>query len=194
MRRIARSLPIVAASVLLVAGAGCGKASEKVSEKIAEQAIEDATGGKGNVDIDGDGGIRIDTEDGSYVADGDGNVRIETEEGTYEAGGGEVPDGWPDDVALPDDLKVVSGSNMASGDQLALMIIGTTSESPSAVVDRISAASGWETTDTFSSSANGFDSVTVQLADGERQLVVGATETEADGTSLTINYTEPAAP
>ena len=67
MRRIARSLPFVAASLLLVGGAACSKAAEKVSEKVTEKAIEDATGGEGNVDIGADGGIRIDTEDGSYV-------------------------------------------------------------------------------------------------------------------------------
>ena len=89
---------VVATAALLVGSAGCGKIADKASEQIAERIIEKQTGGKVDIQKDGE------------------KIKIETDEGTI-TGGASIPDGWPSDIPLPKDLRVIGGSAIKDGDQ-----------------------------------------------------------------------------
>lgn len=69
---------------------GCG------ADVIAERATEKALEGAADVDLD---------------ADGDGGIKIETDEGSLSVGQ-KLPDDFPDDVPLPEG-EVLSGMSMA---------------------------------------------------------------------------------
>ena len=185
--RSRRSIVAAVAVGVVLTSAGCGKVSEKASEKIAEKAIEAGSGGNANVDIDGDG-VVIETEEGTYRADGEGNVRIETEDGTYTAGTGDLPEGWPDEIPLPDDLEIVSSSRMGDEAQILLSVVGTTRLSPADAVDlALGGLESWEVVGNYDMGSDGLVNKSVQLSDGDRSLSISAGHNEGDDVS-TISY------
>ncbi len=189
MHHVPRSALLVLTALSLVAGAGCGTVSEKAGEKIAEKAIEAGSGGNAKVDLGG-GGVVVETDEGTYRSDGEGNVRIETEDGTYTAGTGELPEGWPAEIPLPDDLEIVSSSAIGADGQQMLSVIGTTSLDPASAVDLVTAGlAGWETASTLDV---GGDSIhkSVHLSDGgDRTLDLAAMSNAGeDTTTLTYSY------
>ena len=101
---------VVATAALLVGSAGCGKIADKASEQIAERIIEKQTGGKVDIQKDGE------------------KIKIETDEGTI-TGGASIPDGWPSDIPLPKDLRVIGGSAIKDGDQTVYSVAGSSSAS-----------------------------------------------------------------
>lgn len=160
----------------------CGKAAEKASEKMAEKALEDAGGG--NVDIGKDGSIKIETEDGTYQSDGDGNVRIETEDGTSVAGQG-VPEGWPDDVPIPDKAAVSYGASSPDG----LMVTLTAPGAPADVYDDLKASlDGWTAEDEFSANGSGTDMKSARFVDGERSVNVSVSDDGNGASMVTMLY------
>lgn len=139
----------VLAGVVLLAAA-CG--GDEISERLIEDRIEAETGGDVDIDLDGDSGsFSVRTEDGSieFDADGDGSFTvdgvdggggrfsvdsedgvtvIETEDGdaTIVQGGGDLPDGFPDAVVLPDGLDIELSQSMDAGDgQTGYLVIGS---------------------------------------------------------------------
>lgn len=153
---------------------GCGKASEKLSEKAAEKIVESQAGGE--VDLD------LDSSDGSY--------EITTEDGTLSMGA-EMPDGWPDDVPLPDDLIVTGGSNMSSGDEVMVVVAGVSSMS----ADDIMALYADELSDWTEQSKQEFTAeqrvVNTHYVNGDRLLSVGTSE---DGSETTFTATYAVTP
>lgn len=131
------------AVVVVVVATACG--GDELAERIIEDRIEAESGGDLDVDLDSDGGsFSIETEDGAmtFDADGDGGVSIEgvdgeggefsvesedgvtvieTEDGdaTITSGGGDLPDGFPADIALPADLEILlsQSADMGGGQQ-----------------------------------------------------------------------------
>jgi hypothetical protein len=164
----------------LILTAGCGKAAEKIGEKAAEKAVENAAGG-GNLDITDDG-FTFESEDGtvSYQVDDDGNVIMKGPDGevitadsdgnmtmtgedgetTFSSGeGAEVPDGWPDFLALPDGAKITSSATSNEGGQ---KVGSVTAEVTDGDVEEIYEtykeaieAEGFEVSDSFTSSSSG---------------------------------------
>ena len=139
-RSHARALaPVV---IGLLAFAACGDSAENS----IEQLIESQGGGNVDLDLDGDGGISIQTEEGGMTMDEDGNfvitdengeqvtgnvdvdgdgVTVESEDGSFSSGSSsELPDGWPADVPEPDGLAVLSSSTMNDGDTSGFVVIG----------------------------------------------------------------------
>lgn len=97
-RRLHRTAALVASGMLALAGVGACSA-----ENIAERAIEAGTGGEADVEIDGDGGVTIESSEGSVTVDPDaGEVVVEGSDGgtTYQGLTGELPDGFPSQVPL----------------------------------------------------------------------------------------------
>lgn len=88
-----------AAVALTLVASGCGGGS---AETQAKNAIEEATGGSADVDIN-DGTMQITTDTGNVTVSGDGEaVKVESDEGTYQMGTGtELPDGFPGEVPVP---------------------------------------------------------------------------------------------
>ncbi len=103
---------VVAAAVGAVLAVGalsaCGSATDR-----AEDAMNDALSGSASVDLDADGGIKVEASDG-----------------TIEFGTGELPPTWPSEVPPPPGFEVImagstagdtnwTGSFQAPGDQMA---------------------------------------------------------------------------
>lgn len=117
----------VLAAVAFLALASCGKAAEKISEK----AIEQSAGG-GDADINDDGSFSFENDEGSFSVDKDGNVKIEGEDGEFsiDGGSGELPEGFPDDIPLPDDYEILTGSRTSDGDSAFWGVVGEVSGDP----------------------------------------------------------------
>lgn len=149
---------------------GCG--GDKLAESIAENRIEAEGGGDVDVDFD-DGDISIKTEDGEFSVktdddgnvsiqgsgqDGDGNIRIDSENGETVVEGddgtavfsqsGDLPDGFPDEVPVPDGLSIVFAQSLETSDGgTGYSVAATTSRDRDDLLDEMTA--------TFE--ANGFD-------------------------------------
>jgi hypothetical protein len=176
-----------AAGALLLAG--CGAASEKLAEEATERAIESQGGGNVEIDTDGDGSINIETDEGTYSADGEGNFNLETGDGSFSAGSGSMPDGWPDDVPLPDDFEVITGSTMDNSEGTVLSATGTSSTPAADVVDDMKAAlDDWTVSGESNSNSNGVATASAQFETDGRQLSVYATEVDGE-TTVNVSHT-----
>lgn len=95
-RTIARVGCILVAAML---ASGCSAIADKAGEKIAEKGIEAGGGGDAEINFDDDG---------------DGSISMESSEGSFSMGGGEIPDGFPEEVPLPDGFEVESAMAIGS--------------------------------------------------------------------------------
>jgi hypothetical protein len=152
----------------------CGAAAEKVGEKATEKMIEEQTGGK--VDVD---------------TDGDGSVEIETDEGTASFGTGEVPEEWPEMLELPDDLEIQSATTLDGSDGRIVTIVGTTAETPEALLDRYKEAlAAWDISGESTSTGGGSTLTGAQWDNGEERVTFAASTGVAEGeTFLTMGHT-----
>ena len=104
MRRI---IIAAVAAAALVSLSACGSATQQ-----AEDMVNDALSGSASVEMDEDGGIKVEASDGNF-----------------EIGTGELPADWPSEIPAPEGFEVVmAGANddgsfnaafEARGDQLA---------------------------------------------------------------------------
>lgn len=147
-RNIARgTLTMVGAAALAIGVAGCGSSSENSIEKL----IESQSGGDVDVDLNGDDGFSIQTEDGSMSMDADGNFVITDANGSMmtgsaDAGGGsfsaesddgsfrvdasgDIPDEWPSDVPRPEGIEAASATVTQSATELAITVTGQADDS-----------------------------------------------------------------
>jgi hypothetical protein len=132
VRRRLVSGAAVAAAAALVLGA-CS--SEDIAEKVAEEAVEqqlEADGQSGDVDIDiDDGNVTIQGEDGEIQFDVDeenGLTVVSTPDGEMVVGSGELPEGFPSDVPMPDGLTVTSGTSMTGPDGDMYLVSGSVAD------------------------------------------------------------------
>jgi len=148
----------------------CGNATESG----IEQLIESQGGGDVDLDLDGDGGFSVQTEEGGMTIDEDGNfvitdadgsvitgdvdadgggINVESEDGSFSAGATtELPDAWPDEIPEPDGLAISSASVIGSGTEQAITVSGSVDGDE--FVDSYGAAlgsAGFEEESTFSS-------------------------------------------
>lgn len=176
MKPTATLAAAVTCMVLLVTscGAAADKVSEKVSEKAAEKVIEDQTGGK----------VEIDT-------DGDGAVEIETEQGTASFGTGETPEEWPESLDLPGDLEIQSGTTFEGSDGRTVAVVGMTAETPEALLARYKKAlATWDISGESTSTSGGTTLAGAQWDNGAARVTLAASAATADGaTFLTISHT-----
>lgn len=188
-RSTTRTVASFAVAAALVATAGCGKAAEKVAEKATEEAIENQVGGNADVDLNADGGVRIETEEGTYSADGEGNVNIETDEGSISSSA-EVPDGWPEDVPLPDDLEIIMGSTQDMPDGLMTSVQGATSVAPKDLLDEMKAAlSDWEISGESTMEADSGNVAGAQWELDGRRVMLSATSGSDGETQVLVAHT-----
>lgn len=78
-----------------------------------EKAIEKQTGGEAKVDMQGDGAMKIETDEGTFTT------------------GGDLPDNWPTDVAVYEDATVSysASTNPATGKPGSALVLMTTDAS-----------------------------------------------------------------
>lgn len=147
------------------------------SESASERIVESATGGEVDVDISDDGdSITYESDDGSITF----------------GGSGEVPEEWPADVPLPDDLRIESSVETVTADGLYLALVAQVAESPEDVAALYAdALSAWtEVSSITTQGANG-ELRSISYQDGERQLLVSV-EDNRGSTTLTLTYLAPA--
>ena len=130
------------AAVGVFALTACGDSAENG----IEQLIESQGGGDVDLDLDTDGGVSIQTEDGAMTMDEDGNfvitdengdvvsgnvdvdgdgITIESEDGSFSSDQStELPDSWPGEVPEPDGLAILTTSAMTDGDTAGFEVIG----------------------------------------------------------------------
>lgn len=156
--------------------AGCGAAAEKVSEKATEKAIEQQTGGK--VDID---------------SSGDRSVDIETEDGSMTLGGGEIPEEWPEEIPLPDDLTVQTGAAMDASDGRLVSVVGATDDTPEEILASLKEAlADWEISGESTSTGGGSTTTGAQWETDGRRVTFAATSGSGladDQTFVTLGHT-----
>lgn len=160
-------------AALVMAAGGCGAAAEKAAEEATERAIEDQTGGSAEVDLDG------------------GEVSVDGEDGSFSAGTAEVPEEWPDDIPVLDDIQVVSAlhtNDSQAGDLTT--ISGTTDLTAEDVVDAYrDALPDWEVDVDGTQAASGGTFASVGFVNGERRFTISAVSGEGAATSVTISHT-----
>ncbi len=133
--------------VLVAAGCAlffvaCGDSAETG----IEQLIESQGGGDVDLDLDGDGGFSVQTEEGGMTIDEDGNFvitdadgsvvtgdvdsesgefNVETEDGNFSSGAtSELPDNWPGDVPRPDGLDIINATSLETTDGTSIQVTG----------------------------------------------------------------------
>ena len=121
----------------------CGNAAESG----VEQLIESQGGGNVDLDLDGDGGFSMQTEEGGMTIDEDGNfvitdadgsvvtgsadadsgeLTVESEDGSFSSGSTtELPEEWPGDVPEPDGLEIASATVIGSDTEQSITVSGS---------------------------------------------------------------------
>jgi hypothetical protein len=160
-----RLLVLPALALATACGGGEGLAENVLERQLESEGVE-------GVDIDLDSGeFRIETEDGviEFDEDGDGGMTIETEDGTFsQQSGSEIPDDFPSDIPRPEGT-VVSTVRQLINDQLNFSLIYETGQSVVDVYEPWKAdmlAAGY--TASFESQAS--DSITSQFEDDTWQV------------------------
>ncbi len=121
----------------------CGNATETGIEKL----VESQGGGNVDLDLDGDGGFSVQTEEGGMSIDEDGNFiitdadgsvvtgnadaetgefSVESEDGSFSAGATtELPEEWPGEIPDPSGLAITSATVIGSDAEQAITVSGT---------------------------------------------------------------------
>jgi hypothetical protein len=156
---------IVVVAVLAILAGGGYYANRYFNEKSAEKAVEEATGGKVDIDDDGD------------------KITVETDEGKVTMGQNEVPDSFPSDVTVYSGAEVTRTSEV--DDSVTLQL--TTSDSISTVFDFYKGdlkSNGWKLSTTAESVE---DSSLIYAEKNDKQVIVTVSEdTQSDKTLITI--------
>jgi hypothetical protein len=171
---------LVAASILTVAVLAVASFSgcAKIGTKIVESAIEKASGGSADVNLD-NGGVTVKDEKGGQTQIGD-NAKM--------------PDGWPSDTPLYPDVKLAMSSKNKNSDTgkneysvLGEVTNGTIKDVYNWYKDKF--GSGWEIpTDQYTESADG-DFAVLNFKNDKYNVNIMITEADKKG-SLTMVVVE----
>jgi hypothetical protein len=138
-----------------------------------------------DINTDADGNTIINTPEGSVVAgvNEDGNYEVSAEGGQFTAStGGDVPDEFPSDIAIPSGFEVVTSSVMGDSEMtivsLTLKSSGSVPETVAALSASLEAAGYTEESNTTAA-----DAVFAAHSKGESQVVT-TYSLDADGVTL----------
>ncbi len=162
----------LAAVGVVIALSACGDATESG----VEQLVESQGGGDVDLDLDGDGGFAVQTEEGGMSIDEDGNFVItdadgsvvtgnadsdtggftaESEDGSFRIdASGEIPEEWPSDVPSPEGIEGASSTVTQSTTDLAITVTGQAGQSFVDAYGSTLEDNGFEQASNFESDAN----------------------------------------
>lgn len=172
-------------TVVLVGGlvmTACG------ADDIAEKAIDGASGGDVDVEIDDDGGFGASDGDGNSIDVGakDGNLVIEGADGNIYTSGAELPDSFPEDtIRFPLGFAVHQAQEQRDGDFHAWVVIGRVSEPVSPVAEELKAKYG-EPDNEYEQGSGGTDdhSVLLEWSEYEGYAMTWNLNRNADGDTV----------
>lgn len=150
-----RALAVTALVPLLLAG--CGTVTENLAEEAAERAAE--AGGGGDVEVD---------------VDDEGNVSVESDEGSISVGSGaSLPDGFPESMPVPEGLETAGGfSQEADGrSTIGAQFVGTgdraAQEELAAFYESQLEANGWTIVSSSNNEVSGSVTDVFEVENGE---------------------------
>jgi hypothetical protein len=158
---------------IFVVIAGCKMALRSIGQNIAEKMIEDASGGKANMDVQ------------------NGSMTITTSEGTVTTGSGKVPESWPKDVPVYAGATVqFSGTNNAGTGQGGMALVLSSKEDPEVIVEYYKTtlkAGGWTVVNTMAAQGN----TILLFTKGSKALSLSITGASGE-TSITMGVQDQA--
>lgn len=160
---------IIAAGVVVLAGAVYSLVARKTVENSTEKAIESATGGDADVDISSD------------------TYKVNTNGGSFQAGEDvSLPSGFPDDIyVISGDIKAAYTTTQNQGYNITIEATKSPADA-NTTYDREMRSDGWSITST--ATYGGTYSITGQK--GDRYLNVGITESEGKTAVILTTYTQ----
>lgn len=164
-----RSRLLIAAVALAMVLSACGKSGEKAAETLAGKALEANSGQDLDVVID---------DDGQTVALQGGQDTPRQSSGDNVV----LPDGFPTDIALPDDYRLMSVMTMGPVTSVVLEVPGPPSD-VFADLKSGQAGQGWKET----LSMQGMDGSTLGFEKGDRSLLVNLGNSEQGGTTMSLS-------
>lgn len=134
-----------------------------------------------SIEVDEDGTFTATDENGETItgeADGDGGFVVEGSDGeaVFSTSDG-IPEQWPDDVPQPEGLSNITGTYFADGEDVSIVITGTTSDDLRDALDRYADElqdAGFDEESTFTQGDEAASSTYVR---GERRLSVSIQST-----------------
>jgi hypothetical protein len=153
-------LASLATAAIAIVGCGGGPSEGAIEGALAAEGVD------ADVEIDGDGGYSIETEDGSVSTSGS------------------IPDDWPDDVPIPDGFELALGGDVSNADGVVVSVNGVV-DMDDEQLDAFYAEQleGWEEVARFGAGT----SFNVQYVRGDRALTISAT-TDSSGTTLSLTH------
>ncbi|MCU0679487.1 MAG: hypothetical protein MUC28_03535 [Planctomycetes bacterium] len=152
-----RLLIMLLAAGLALTLSACGSPSKQASERIAEKAIEDATGGQADVDINNN------------------EVNVETEEGSFRAGEEvDLPADFPSDVYVyGGTIKAVITNNNPKGHTVSIETADEAAKVKTAYEEKMREGN-WDITGTMD--FGGTISLAGQKGDRNLSVMIGQNE------------------
>lgn len=121
MRRVGLLCVLCFVALCVVLAGGCPKIADEAAERSVEQAIERASGGEVDVQLEGDEMTFTDTETG--------------ETRTIATGAGQMPEGWPEALPQYPGSEIVAGDRIASGEKVSFHVQITTADPGTGVAE-----------------------------------------------------------
>ena len=169
-----RAWILVLAIVLVLGLAGCKSAEDKAVEKLTEGLLSDKDV---DVDIDGDE-VTIETEDG--------DITIASDEG-------KLPDGFPRDFPVYDDMKIGSTSRMGNEETVSYYVEAESRDDFDEVYEWYKAEledEGWEiTTDLLTTDGNSDTVLLVKKGDDSASVTITEVDSGVD-VGIIVNVAE----
>jgi hypothetical protein len=168
----ARARFATAAGLLALTTTACGSVGEAISERAVEEIAEQAAGQGVDIDVDDEGGRML----------------ISSSEGTLDIGGGELPDGFPDDLPLPPGHEVLGSMTQADDQRSSMTVTTSTTADFTQVVDDLRSGledGGWTIEDTSELTSGDFASTTFRVTRGAWDGSVSVNTADPD---VTVAY------
>jgi hypothetical protein len=166
------------AAALVLGGAACGSGSD-AADRIAEELVENETGG----DID------LNSEDGSVkFTDDEGNES----EIDVTGDGASLPDDWPEALAPPDSVKIITAATNTVNGAATMTVLGeaegTVEDFLPAITSQIESA-GFEITQNTSTEVTGGSYAGLSAESADQELVVAIAEDTTSEGKVSITMT-----